>query len=680
MKLRHPFLVLLVALLLAMPISAAAGKGAGKPGPRESSTPVALSSTEEGNATLVVVVNATGGDLALPFNVSAQLGANRTLTTTNGMTNATFSNLSAGNASLAPRVPAGWRLAHEACDAGTPSNVTLVENATTTCWFDVLKLATLVARVQALGGDASFPFHATGAGLPESFVVNTTNGTGALAFADLEPGAARSLAALVPANWTLASATCSTGTPANFSAAAGETVTCAFTYVRAPTLLVRLATRGGDGTFAFEPAATGLFPGPFALTSVNGTASVARGDLEWNGTYGVRAVVPSGWKLHGATCSSGTPDNFTTPPGALVACDFAFARLGEIRVRVLAQGGDATLPFLAGGNTTLPASFAVPTTGGQGLVAFQDVDPDAAATLAPSVPSGWRLSASSCSAGTPSHFSAPAGGNATCTFALTRLAEVRGIVYHDRDRDGVRESGEEGLSGRLVYADLDHGGTRDSDEPWTTTNESGAYVLADLAPGVVRVRALAPWQWTATAPTNATRHLEVAAGSVVHGVDFGNAPARNGGDPDDDRAERWSGPGHWRRALRDDRWDDEIASIHASSGWLMPAGYAADAEGAGKMLAEASKHCERDLGKLGCARLKFESRLLVLRLNLLASGASWDEAQKVGGSRAAKEYLGLGDTATWTQIVNALEAKAGTHPTREQYQWMRQVAQSSHDG
>lgn len=680
-----PLLALLAALLLAAPALAAGPHGAEGPKAR-----VLAASAGEGNATLVVVVNATGGDLALPFDAAGSgLPASFSVQTAGGVGSAAFANLAGANASLQPLLPpSGWRLRHAACDAGAPANVTLTQNATSTCWFDLLKLASLVVTVRSAGGDAAFPFQATGAGLPASFTVNATNGTGALAFADLEPGAARSLAPAPPAGWTLAASACTTGAPTGFTPAAGQTVACVFDLVRVPAFTTRVLARGGDGAFSFEPAAPGLFPEGFQVATENGTGAATRSDLEWNRTYGLRHAVPAGWKLHNATCDAGRPDNFTLPPGSGFACTYRYTKLGEVRVRLLTHGGDGAFGLLAAGNSSLPARSTVATSAGAGGVSFSDVDPDSVATLAVEVPSGWRLTASTCTVGTPAALAPPAGGNATCMFELTRLAELRGAVYHDRDRDGARDGGEEGLAGLVLFLDHDDDRTIDASEATAVTDATGAYVFRDILPGWARVRETVPTGWTATAPSNATRLVGLAPGALATGVDFGNARAagrdgkdRDDRDEDDDRDERWSGPGYWRGALRDAAaWDARVGAISGSSAWLMPAGYSADASGARWLLHDATKHCERDLGKLGCARLKFEARLLVLRLNLAASEADWSEVQEVHASREARAYLGLGETATWRQIVDAIEAKAGTQPTREQYQWLRQVAQSTRDG
>ena len=71
-------------------------------------------------------------------------------------------------------------------------------------------------------------------------------------------------------------------------------------------------------------------------------------------------------------------------------------------------------------------------------------------------------------------------------FAEAAPAELSGYVYHDRDNDGRRDAGEEGLSGvQIVISALD---TISPQSPVTVTTDSyGHYVVRGLAPGVYRV-------------------------------------------------------------------------------------------------------------------------------------------------------------------------------------------------
>ena len=71
-------------------------------------------------------------------------------------------------------------------------------------------------------------------------------------------------------------------------------------------------------------------------------------------------------------------------------------------------------------------------------------------------------------------------------------AQISGYVYHDRDNDGLKESGEEGIEGvtlKLLDADGNETGLT------TTTNAAGYYEFTNLAPGEYSVCEVHPEDW-----------------------------------------------------------------------------------------------------------------------------------------------------------------------------------------
>ncbi|MDB5389865.1 MAG: Cna domain protein, partial [Planctomycetaceae bacterium] len=84
---------------------------------------------------------------------------------------------------------------------------------------------------------------------------------------------------------------------------------------------------------------------------------------------------------------------------------------------------------------------------------------------------------------------------------------VVGTVYDDLDSNGVKSPGENGVSGFIVYLDLDNSGTLNTDaagtpEPSAVTNVDGDYVINHLIPGNYRVSEVVPTGWTPTAPVS----------------------------------------------------------------------------------------------------------------------------------------------------------------------------------
>ena len=85
-------------------------------------------------------------------------------------------------------------------------------------------------------------------------------------------------------------------------------------------------------------------------------------------------------------------------------------------------------------------------------------------------------------------------------FGNVQLGQVQGTKFHDRDGDGVRDAGEEGLAGWTVYLDTDGDGTLDRFEQSTTTNVDGEYVFDNVMPGVQVVREEQQTGWNQTSP------------------------------------------------------------------------------------------------------------------------------------------------------------------------------------
>jgi len=207
MRILVPLLAL--ALLLTVVPSSSQARPDGDPRPHGRSDATALS-VVEGNATLVVVVNSTGGDGTFSFEATgAGLPSSFSLTTVNGTSQTSFSGLpSEERPSLSEQPPGGWALRASGCDAGTPDNITLQDNGTTTCWFDNVHFATLTVNVTSEGGDGTFAFEASGGGLPASFNVTTVNGSAWVVFANVTPDENVSVREIVPDDWDLANATC----------------------------------------------------------------------------------------------------------------------------------------------------------------------------------------------------------------------------------------------------------------------------------------------------------------------------------------------------------------------------------------------------------------------------------------------------------------------------------------
>ena len=123
-----------------------------------------------------------------------------------------------------------------------------------------------------------------------------------------------------------------------------------------------------------------------------------------------------------------------------------------------------------------------------------------------------------------------AGGSiANLNFALfAPPTSVAGAKWHDLDRDGVRDVGEPGIPGTVVYIDLNGNHQLDNGEPSKTTvsdnpgtpnlDETGSYAFPNVAPGTYDIREVANSGWAQTSPTEASSTLAFLS---ANGYDYG---------------------------------------------------------------------------------------------------------------------------------------------------------------
>ncbi|MER2624186.1 MAG: CshA/CshB family fibrillar adhesin-related protein, partial [Accumulibacter sp.] len=341
-------------------------------------------------ASLTIIKNTLYGDGTFDF-ASQALGA-FSLTTVNGTAQQTFDLLAPGTYDVSETIPNGWRLDSATCDDGSnPASVNLAAGEDVTCTFNDTKLNSIIAIKATVGGDDTFPFVSQTLG---NFSLTTVNGLAQSSFNDL-PAGTYDLSEMVPASWTLSSATCSDGSdPANIQLSPGETVACVFIDLKQNTIVVEKHAVGGDDRFSFTGSPS---IGAFALNTTNGVASQSFGGL-LAGTYAINETVPTGWRQTGATCDNGnSPSNIQLAPGQTVKCTFENEKQDTIIVVKRAVGGDGTFPFVS---QTL-GNFNLKTVKGQAQKSFTNLSPGIY-DLSETVPAGWTLSGTpTCSDGSP---------------------------------------------------------------------------------------------------------------------------------------------------------------------------------------------------------------------------------------------------------------------------------------
>ena len=119
------------------------------------------------------------------------------------------------------------------------------------------------------------------------------------------------------------------------------------------------------------------------------------------------------------------------------------------------------------------------------------------------------------------------GLKATSLQASIYQGRIRGTLFNDVNRNGVRDAGEAALGGWTVFRDSNNNGILDASERAATTNSSGAYAFGRLAAGNYTIKVLPPsgGTWQATTPAGGVKAITLAAGQNVI-QNFGFSAAR----------------------------------------------------------------------------------------------------------------------------------------------------------
>jgi hypothetical protein len=390
----------------------------------------------------------------------------------------------------ASATPAGWDAASASCSYGSaPGAVAVDPGETVTCTFSYVRRGRILVDVATLPeGD------------PQTFGLALSGGPDAVAqaisLADLSaphdsgavrPGAYAVSPSVTPAGWDLASSACSDGgLPGSVDVSAGETVTCAFSYVKRGRLVIdEVALPAGDPqAFAFSVAG-----GPDALGA---SFSLTDAAAPWTslalrpGSYAASQTDPGeAWDASGATCDDGSaPGAIALDPGEIVTCTFRNTRRGRILVdEVTSPSGDPQ-PFpytLSGGPDAVAQSFSLADASAKhdsGLVR------PGTFTLVPgALPADWDLTSSSCTDGSaPGALSLEPGESVTCTFTHTKRGRI--AVVEDARPDDPQDFAF-AISGAADGQGFDLDDDTDATLPRTRTFTlvPGAYTVTGTLPG-----------------------------------------------------------------------------------------------------------------------------------------------------------------------------------------------------
>ena len=270
------------------------------------------------------------------FNFTTNAGSNFSLTDTAAPNDS--GAVAPGTYSVAETVPSGWDLSSATCSDGSPIGaVVLSAGETVTCTFTNTKRGEIVLVKNTVGGDGSFDFTHTIAGLDTNLV--TAAGTDSDTSDKLVPGD-YSISETVPAGWDLTSATCdNNSTTANITVTAGQTTTCTFTNTKKGQLTVQKTTLPAGDTTSFSILASGSG----TITSDGAGSITDASDKVYEvtpGTYSVAETVPSDWTKTGDTCQ-----NVTVAAGESKTCLITNTKNGSITIEKQVVGTDKSFTF-----------------------------------------------------------------------------------------------------------------------------------------------------------------------------------------------------------------------------------------------------------------------------------------------------------------------------------------------
>jgi len=204
---------------------------------------------------------------------------------------------------------------------------------------------TVVINKSAVGGDDTFSYTASGSGIPPSFSITTTGGSGSQTFSNLASGSYTVTEQGPPAGWAFTGLACIdpdggttvSGQTATIDLDPGETVTCTFTNTRQGAITIIKDTVPDDPQdFSFTTTG-GLTPATFSLDD-DGDATLPNTQTYTNvapGTYTITEGDPTpAFDLTGIQCTvsgagtNATPNvaqrrvDITLGPGGQVTCTF----------------------------------------------------------------------------------------------------------------------------------------------------------------------------------------------------------------------------------------------------------------------------------------------------------------------------------------------------------------------
>jgi len=228
----------------------------------------------------------------------------------------------------------------------------------------------------------------------------------------------------------------------------------------------------------------------------------------------------SNWDLTSATCNdlpyvSGDP--IVLNPGDSLSCVFTNTKRGSITVNNVST--DRSFDYrLTGPNSYDQTKSLVGTSSDVfgDLVNSIGGDPYVLTQIPPD--DGFTSEASCTGGHTPASINLAPGENVICTFNSTELGTISGVKFEDKNGNGTRDDGEDGLLGWEIT--LSGGESPVTD----TTDADGNYLFTGLAVGkyTLTEKLETGSGWTQTAPISGKHEVNLTEGQDATGLDFGN--------------------------------------------------------------------------------------------------------------------------------------------------------------
>lgn len=232
-----------------------------------------------------------------------------------------------------------------------------------------------------------------------------------------------------------------------------------------------------------------------------------------------KAVLTNGTTVSKANAGF-TGDGYADFGGIESGAEFTITRgsagTSDLFIRY-ANGSDGKRPLKVLVNGVLVGTFECGPTGGWTKWAETKLP-------AVQLPAGTvkiKLVASTAAGGANVDWLNVAGSAVVTPPPTTNTASISGVLWTETDGDGIRETGETRLSGKIVFIDANRNGVIDAGERTATTNVEGGYSFTGLAAGTYRVARLRPDGYWFSSPKTGYWEITLTAGQKRTGVDIG---------------------------------------------------------------------------------------------------------------------------------------------------------------